>query len=96
MSFKNLDIKKSYISMGDDNFSKSFMVPMLKNAKLYRRSVGYFSSGVFGPIVDGLIALSRNGGRIELISSPQLNEDDIEAINLGYKKRNLRFLFFIS
>ena len=87
MSFKDLNIKLSYISCGEDNIAKSFLVPALKQAKCYRRSVGFFSSGVFGPIIDGVVALSRNGGKIQLIASPQLSEEDIEAINLGYQKR---------
>lgn len=87
MSFKDLNIKLSYISCGEDNIAKSFLVPALKQAKNYRRSVGFFSSGVFGPIIDGVVALSRNGGKIQLIASPQLSEEDIEAINLGYQKR---------
>lgn len=87
MSLKDLDIKLSYISLGTDNIAKSFLVPALKHAKRYRRSVGFFSSGVFAPIIDGIVALSRNKGKIELIASPQLNDEDIKAINLGYKKR---------
>lgn len=87
MSFKDLDIKLSYISCGEENIAKSFLVPALKQTKRYRRSVGFFSSGVFGPIIDGIVALSRNGGKIELIASPQLSEEDINAINLGYQKR---------
>ncbi len=87
MSYKDLDIKLSYISCGEENIAKSFLVPALKQSKRYRRSVGFFSSGVFGPIIDGIVSLSRNGGKIELIASPQLSDEDIEAINLGYKKR---------
>lgn len=87
MSFKDLDIKLSYISCGEENIAESFLVPALKQAKRYRRSVGFFSSGVFGPIIDGVVALSRNGGKIELIASPQLTNEDIDAINLGYQKR---------
>ena len=87
MSFKDLDIKLSYISCGEENIAKSFLVPALKQTKKYRRSVGFFSSGVFGPIIDGIVALSRNGGTIELVASPKLNEDDIKAINLGYLHR---------
>lgn len=87
MSLQDLDIKLSYISCGEENIAKSFLVPALKQAKYYRRSVGFFSSGVFGPIIDGIVALSRNGGKIELIASPHLSEEDINAINLGYQKR---------
>lgn len=87
MSYRDLDIKLSYISCGEENIAKSFLVPTLKQSKRYRRSVGFFSSGVFGPIIDGIVSLSRNGGKIELIASPQLSDEDIEAINLGYQKR---------
>lgn len=87
MSLKNLDIKLSYISCGEENIAKSFLVPALKHTKCYRRSVGFFSSGVFGPIIDGIVSLSRNGGKIELIASPQLSDEDVNAINLGYQKR---------
>lgn len=87
MSLKDLDIKLSYISCGEENIAKSFLVPALKHTKRYRRSVGFFSSGVFGPIIDGIVALSRNGGKIELIASPRLSDEDINAINLGYQKR---------
>lgn len=88
MSYKDLNIKRSYISCGEENIAKSFLVPMLKQSRTYRRSVGFFSSGVFGPIIDGIVALSRNDGKIEIIASPQLNSEDIEAINLGYQKRD--------
>ena len=77
MSFLDLDIKLSYISCGEDNIAKSFLVPALKKARLYRRSVGFFSSSVFEPIIDGIVALSRNGGKIELIEQNLKN-----ALNL--------------
>ena len=87
MGLKDLDIKKSYISCGDENIAKSFLVPVLKQTKLYQRSVGFFSSSVFEPILDGIVSLTRNGGKIQLIASPHLNEEDIHAISLGYEKR---------
>ena len=59
MSFKDLDIKLSYISCGEENIAKSFLIPTLKQAKSYKRSVGFFSSGVFDPIIDGIVAITR-------------------------------------
>ena len=87
MNFTNLDIKLSYISCGEENIAKSFLVPALKQAKLYQRSVGFFSSSVLAPIIDGIVAMARKGGKIELVASPQLSEQDIKAINLGYEQR---------
>lgn len=87
MTFKELDIQRSYISFGDDNIAKSFLVPALKCTKTYKRSVGFFSSSVFKPIMDGIVGLVRNQGRIQLIASPNLSEEDIAAINSGYEQR---------
>jgi len=87
MSFKDLNLKNSYTSYGEENFADAFINPALRHAKVYQRSVGFFSSTVFQPIVDGIVALSRNGGKFQLIASPKLTEDDIKAIELGYKSR---------
>lgn len=87
MTYKQLDIAHSYISQGDNNIADSFLVPVLKCTKEYKRSVGFFSSGVFDTILDGIIALVRNGGKIKLIASPKLSEADAEAISLGYEQR---------
>ena len=87
MNFKDIEIKRSYISCGEDNISSSFLNPVLKLTKTYKRSVGFFSSSVFQPIFDGIISLYRNCGKIKLIVSPHLSDEDIEAINIGYEKR---------
>lgn len=84
MTYKDLDIKISYISYGDDNIAASLIVPALKCTKLYRRSVGFFSSSVFELIMPGIKDLVKNKGKIELIASPRLNPDDCEAIKAGY------------
>lgn len=88
MSFKDLNIKFRYISQGEESISNAFLNPVLKESILYRRSVGFFSSGVFNSIIDGIVGLARNSGKIEIIASPHLTDEDIKAINLGYKKRD--------
>ena len=88
MNYKDLNICRSYISCGTNNIADSFLVPALRCTKIYKRSVGFFSSSVFKPIVDGVVALSRNNGIIQLISSPQLTEQEVEAINAGYEQRD--------
>ena len=87
MSFKELDINKSYKSKGDNNIVESFLNPVLKQAIVYKRSVGFFSSSSLELIADGLVDLYRNGGKIYLIVSPNLSEEDQQAIKLGYDRR---------
>ena len=87
MNFRDLEVKHSYISYGDDNITSALINPALKYAKTYRRSVGFFSSSVLKPIIDGVSALVKNKGKIQLIASPQLSKEDAEAIQLGYEQR---------
>ena len=87
MNYKDMDIKRSYISCGEDGIADALIVPALKCTNHYYRSVGYFSSGVFDTIMDGISTFVRNGGDIKMIASPKLNDEDIEAINLGYEEK---------
>lgn len=89
MSFKELNIKYSYINYGDTNVMDSLIVPSLKMAKSYKRSVGYFSSSVFKLIANSLPNFISNGGNIQLIVSPNLSQEDISAISLGYESREI-------
>lgn len=86
-NFQELPLQHSYISCGETNIANSFLNPVLGHTKLYKRSVGFFSSSVFTLIKEGIVNLARNKGEIRLIASPHLNEDDIQAIQLGYNKR---------
>ena len=84
----DLDLKHSYTSIGDSRITTDFLIPAMKCATVYQRSVGFFSSSVIGLIMDGVIALSRNQGVIQIVASPRLSEEDVAAITLGYKQRD--------
>lgn len=86
MSLKECSIKKEYRSL-IDNVAKDFFVPLLKEAISYKRAVGFFSSSVLVEISKGIIGLVQNGGKIQIIASPYLSEEDIEAIRKGYVQR---------
>lgn len=86
-TFKELDIQLSYITLGEDNLAEKLICPLLKHAKTYKRSVGFFSSSVLKTIMDSIPAFVRNGGTIQLIASPNLSKEDIEAIKIGYEHR---------
>ena len=88
MDFLDLDLKRSYKSLGDHTITEAFLIPALKRTKKYKRSVGFFSSSVLSTILDGVVSLVRRNGSIQLIASPKLSQEDIEAINLGYAKRD--------
>lgn len=94
MNFKDIPVGISYKSVGEDVFAQ-ILNPLLSCTKIYKRSVGYFNSSALNFIGDGLIEMARRGGKIYLVTSPQLSDEDITAIQQGYKDREIlreRFL----
>ena len=88
MSFKDLKLLKHYKTY-KNNIVKEFYNPVLKNAVLYQRSVGFFSSTALIELTKGISGLVRNKGKIQLIVSPYLSPEDVEAIEKGYEKRKI-------
>lgn len=86
MSLLDVNLKKEYRSPRDDIVNE-FYIPLLKESILYKRSVGFFSSSSLLEISYGITKLINNKGKIQLIVSPNLSEEDIDAINKGYEVR---------
>lgn len=86
MTFRELTIKKEY-RIPADNIIYDFYIPLLEKSVLYRRSVAYFTSESLYELSYGIINLLKNDGKIQLIVSPVLSDEDIKAINLGYEER---------
>lgn len=87
MTFKDLELSNSYISKGEQNIAEAFLNPVLRCTKVYKRSVGFFSSSVLETLLDGVMGLVGNGGQIQLIASPELSEEDIKVIEQAYRDR---------
>jgi superfamily II DNA or RNA helicase len=87
MPLNNIKLKLSYNS-GEDNLTEEFYIPCFMNSIKYERAVGFFTSGVLTVISQGLNRFLLNEGSVRLICSPKLNEEDIEAIQKGYKDRD--------
>jgi len=87
MDFKDLNLKISYTSQGNNKIVEDFLNPALSLAKCYRRSVGFFSSSAFLPIIDGIQKLTNLGGVIQIVASPKISKEDIHAIELGLKNK---------
>jgi superfamily II DNA or RNA helicase len=56
---------------------------------LYKRAVGYFTSPSLAEAARGLVGLVKNGGRMLLVASPRLTEEDREKISKGYSAREI-------
>lgn len=66
---------------------RTFIFPYLSAVK-YQRAVGFFSSSCLVEISKGISELAKNGGKIQLVASPYLSDEDIEAIKSGYAMRD--------
>lgn len=79
-------LKSEYRSL-IDNVIQDFYIPLLKNAAYYKRAVGFFSSTSLVEISKGIAEMAKHGGKIQIVASPFLSEEDIEAIKTGYSNR---------
>lgn len=86
MSLRDITIKREYRSL-IDNVVQEFYIPLLNEANVYKRAVGFFSSSALIEISKGIASLAKNGGRIQIVASPFLSEEDVKAIKDGYAAR---------
>lgn len=71
---------------------REFYNQVLPCTKKYFRAVGFFSSTSFIEISYGILEMVKNGGKMYLITSPRLSDDDIAAIEKGYEGREEIYL----
>ncbi|MGN1399301.1 MAG: DEAD/DEAH box helicase family protein [Erysipelotrichaceae bacterium] len=88
MSLVDVRFELSYNNQECD-VVRSFFAPALKEAIEYDRAVGFFSSTSLMSMSVGIKKLVQNGGKIKLICSPKLSEEDIIAIESGYERRKI-------
>ena len=81
MSLKNLEIQRAY-DTGDrnENVVNAFFVPALQEGILYKRLTGYFSSQVLALAARGIAGLIHNQGKMQLITSPVVSNEDFATL----------------
>lgn len=88
MAFTDLCLLKHYKTY-KNNIVKDFYTPVLQEAVLYQRSVGFFSSTALIELTKGIAGIVKNGGKIQFIVSPYLSQEDVNAIQKGYEKKKV-------
>lgn len=84
MSFLDLCIKDLYVTDTSD-IPEDFYGVVLPETILYKRAAGFFSSSALVTLGLGLKQFYYNGGKMQLLVSPNFSKEDYEAIELGYK-----------
>lgn len=80
MSLKELTNLKEGYDSGFDDILNEFYIPVLKEAKLYKRIAGFFSSSSLSVAARGITGLIKNNGHMQLIVSPRLSAEDIKSM----------------
>lgn len=86
MSLNNFEFKTDYNKATDD-IAKDFYMPCMGNSKNYDRISGYFGSTVYIIAWDSIKTFIKNNGKMRLICSPLIIEEDKAALSEGYSAR---------
>ena len=82
MSFRDLQLNISYESDSNRNqLLDEFYIPVLENSKKYFRIAGFFSSTSLSVAAEGIEGLIKNDGKMYLLISPELSEEDYSIIS---------------
>lgn len=81
MSLKDLHLENSYESdESKEHLIDNFYNPVLECANRYYRIAGFFSSSSLVVAAEGISGLIHNGGKMYLLVSPELSEEDYKTI----------------
>ena len=88
MGLRDIQYQADYRT-GYENILEVFFRPSLREANLYWRAVGYFSSSALESFGSPLGEFIKNGGSIKLVTSVELSDGDLKAIENGAPKRDI-------
>lgn len=94
MSLIDIDIRMSYeTEESRTNLVEDFYVPVLRESNKYCRIAGYFSSSSLTIAARGIEGLIHNDGRMLLLISPELTNDDYSIIKQEHELSEKMDLF---
>lgn len=88
---RDFEFKSSYNKLEDD-VAQEFYMPCMQNSVIYNRISGYFGSTVYVVAWEVLKDFIKKDGKIRIVCSPYLSEDDMTAIEEGNKGRGDQIL----
>lgn len=86
MSLKNYDFLPIYSKDKNDLYNDFYKI-CIENSIKYDRITGYFGSSIFVVITEALKKFITNKGKIRIICSPVMSEEDHAAILKGYQEK---------
>jgi len=91
MYLSDMDFAPAY-DKAESDIAEDFYIPCMKIATKYDRISGYFGSTVYIIAWSALKAFMDNAGKMRIICSPYIAEQDEAALAQGYSARNDKLL----
>src|SRR5690554_7913243 len=74
----------------DHDIASEFYLPCMRNSIAYDRITGYFGSTVFIIAWPALKQFVKNDGKMRVLCSPYIIDEDKEALDEGYTARTYK------
>lgn len=87
MALDEFEFKSSYNKI-DDDIAEQFYLPCMRNSTQYDRITGYYSSAVYIVAWSALREFVNNHGKMRIICSPFISEEDSHALSQGNIAKN--------
>ena len=88
-NLRQVNLKSEY-NTEDDNIIRDLYRPCLKQSTNYDRAVGYFRANIYRELGEDLLDFVINGGKVRIVTSPDISESDEQAAREGYSLRGMR------
>lgn len=85
---KDLNLEFEY-NTSDNDIIKEFYESCLSHSIIYKRGVGFFTSGWLKENSKGLAKFIENGGKAQYITSPILDKNDLESIKGNFDQEKI-------
>lgn len=93
MSLKDLDnALPANLSTGNSDPYKEIVIPCLKESNRFLMGSGFFDSGWIDLAKDGLVEFVKNGGKMVLLTSVKVGEDEFKSFQKGEKAKTDKIL----
>lgn len=86
---RQLKLKTEY-NTDDDNIIRDLYGPCMEVSINYDRAVGYFRANIYKELGEDLLNFVIKGGKVRIVCSPDMPEQDERAARNGYAHRGMR------
>ena len=77
----------------NNNMANDFYSKALSNSIIYSRVSAYFSAKSICNISKGIVPFYLHGGKMKLIISAEISEEDYNVIKLGYERKKIEKIY---